>query len=351
MNKKALERHPVVAEDMQTIFDQGADWARFAGKHVVITGANGFLGAYLVEYFSWLNEVKLETAVTIFAVVRNASKLPQRFPHLLGHPWFIPIVQDVCSPLELDRVDFIIHAASPGSPKYYLQDPVGTSRVNVLGTSNLLELARRTGARMLFMSSGAVYGNGDGKESIGEIDFGALDPLDHMACYAEGKRMGETLCASYQRQYGVAAIIARISHTYGPGVDLHDGRALSDFLVDALAGRDITLLSDGRSSRPFCYVADMTAAFVLLLLEGENGSAYNVGIDQEMTILEMAQLIARLSPHPGLEVRHAGAGAQTKEFRPNGHFDLSKMAALGWQPITSPEIGFSRMVRYFTGLL
>lgn len=343
-------RHSVIAEDMAVIQSCPEDWQQFAGKHVIIAGSTGFLAAYLVEFFAWLSEQWPERPVVIHALARHQEKLERRFPHLLGQPWFRPLIQDVCDPLpDLERADFIVHGASSGSPKYYLRDPVGTARSNVLGAMNMLELARRTGARLLFMSSGAVYGNGDSKASIAETDFGALDPLDASACYGEGKRMAETLCADYGRQFGVAAVIARISHTYGPGVALDDGRSFADFVADALAGRDIVLNSDGSSSRPFCYVADATAAFLTLLLRGEGGKAYNVGMDKEMTILELARLVAGLSPHPGLQVRlPPPSGNRQAEFRSNGHFDISRMAQMGWCPTTEPEVGFQRMLRYFT---
>ncbi|MBH3471856.1 NAD-dependent epimerase/dehydratase family protein [Pseudomonas putida] len=342
-------RHSVITEDLALIFSRSEDWQRFAGTHVLIAGATSFLAAYLIEFFASLSERWPEQPVVIHALARDARKLQLRFPHLIGQNWFRPIIQDVCGPLPvLDRIDFIVHAAGAGSPKQYLADPIGTVRANVLGTLNLLELARQQHARLLFMSSGAVYGHGESDKAIGERDFGTLDPLDVSACYGEGKRMAETLCADYYRQYGVVAFMARISHTYGPGIALDDGRSFADFVADALAGRDIVLNSDGSGSRPFSYVGDITAAFLILLLRGEGANAYNVGHDQEISILELARLIARLSPRPGLQVKHQPPSSERQAlFRAGGHFDLTKMERLGWRPITSPEVGFERTLRYF----
>jgi UDP-glucuronate decarboxylase len=342
-------RHPVIAEDLAVIFARDEDWRRFAGCHVLIAGATSFLAAYLVEFFASLSERWPEQPVVIHALARHPEKLRKRFPHLIAQSWFRPIIQDVCDPLPvLERVDFIVHAAGAGSPKQYLSDPIGTTRSNVLGALNLLELARQHSARLLLMSSGAVYGHGESDRPISETDFGALDPLDISACYGEGKRVAETLCADYHRQHGVAAVMARISHTYGPGIALDDGRSFADFVADALAGRDIVLNSDGSGSRPFCYVADATAAFLILLLRGEGGNAYNVGLDQETTILELARLIAGLSPTPGLQVKHPPASLERQAlFRVGGHFNLAKMERLGWRPSILPEVGFARTLRYF----
>lgn len=343
-------RNPVIAEDLQQIFARPEDWQRFAGSHVLIAGATSFLAAYLVEFFASLSERWPDRPVVIHALARNPEKLRRRFPHLCGQSWFQPIIQDVCSPLPaLKQVDFIVHAAGAGSPKQYLSDPIGTTCSNVLGMLNLLEVAKQHQARLLFMSSGAVYGHAQSDEPISESDFGGLDPLDVSACYGEGKRVAETLCADYHRQYGVATVMARISHTYGPGIDLDDGRSFADFVRDALVGRDIVLNSDGSGSRPFCYVSDATAAFLILLLRGEGGNAYNVGLDQETTILELARLIASLSPTPGLKVIHPplNPGRQAL-FRSSGHFDLAKMEGLGWRPSILPQAGFARTLRYFT---
>jgi UDP-glucuronate decarboxylase len=344
-----MPRHPVVTEDMQTIHSSRKDWHRFSGKSVLITGASGFLASYLIEFFSWLNEQATQEPLTIYALGRDANKLDGKFAHLRGRPDFIPLIRDVCEPLEMPRrVDFIVHAASPASPKYYLQDPAGTAKTNTLGTLNMLDLARSAGARLLFMSSGTVYGQGAGALAINETDFGPQDPLDPRACYAEGKRMGEALCAAYSRQYGVHTSIARISHTYGPGVALNDGRVFADFVADAQAGRDIRLSSDGMDSRPFCYVADATAAFLALMLQGESGAAYNVGMDKEMTILELANLLARLAPRKDTRVLlPEGGKTLPSAARSSGHFDISKIGELGWQPTTPPEIGFERTLRYF----
>ncbi|MFG0583269.1 NAD-dependent epimerase/dehydratase family protein [Pseudomonas sp. zjy_9] len=342
-------RHPVIAEDLALILAREEDWQRFAGCHVLIAGATSFLAAYLVEFFASLSERWPEQPVVIHALARYPEKVQKRFPHLIGQSWFRPIIQDVCDPLPaLERVDFIVHAAGAGSPKQYLSDPIGTTRSNVLGALNLLELARQHSARLLLMSSGAVYGHGESDRPISESDFGRLDPLDISACYGEGKRVAETLCADYYRQHGVATVMARISHTYGPGIALDDGRSFADFVADALAGRDIVLNSDGSGSRPFCYVSDATAAFLILLLRGEGGNAYNVGLDQETTILELAKLIARLSPTPGLRVKHPAPSLQRQAlFRSGGHFDLAKMEQLGWRPSILPEAGFARTLRYF----
>lgn len=349
INAPRAQRHPVIAEDMAAIFAKPEDWRSFAGKHVLIAGATSFLAAYLVEFFASLSERWPDQPVVIHALVRYPEKLQRRFPHLLSQHWFRPLVQDVCDPLpELEQVDFIVHAAGAGSPKHYLSDPVGTVKSNVLGVLNLLELARQHQARLLFMSSGAVYGHGESNKPIGESDFGVLDPLDVSACYGEGKRLAETLCADYHRKYGVHTVMARISHTYGPGIALDDGRSFADFVAAALAGRDIVLNSDGSGSRPFCYVADATAAFLILLLRGEGGNAYNVGLDEETTILELAKLIAGLSPTPNLKVSHLPPNsARQALFRSGGHFDLLKMECLGWRPAILPDEGFARTLRYF----
>ena len=215
----------------------------------------------------------------------------------------------------------------------------------------MLALARLHGAKLLFLSSGTVYGEDtSGKQAIAETDFGPLDPLSPRACYGEAKRLAETLCAAYARQYGVHTGIARISHTYGPGLSLDDGRVFTDFIADLLADRDITIKSDGLDSRPFCYISDLIAGLFLILFKGDPGEAYNVGSTDELTIRNLAHLLLDISGKGDLKVDIAGATRDTNAPpRSSGHFDIAKIKRLGWRPSVAPETGFARMYAFYNG--
>ncbi len=340
----------IVAADIAAILAYPLAWERFAGRRVLLTGVTGLIGGYLLEAMAALQSGRDCAPVRIYALARDREKLQVRHGRLLGRDDIAFLVQDVAEPIaDIERVDYIVHTASPASPKRYLADPVGTVQANVAGTRQLLELARSHGARLLYLSSGTVYGNAVGDDgAIAEDRFGPYDPLDARACYTESKRLAETLCASYARQYGVAAVIARLSHTYGPGADLTDGRVFSDFVADAVAGRPIALLGDGSDSRPFLYLADAIQALLLLLLEGRPGQAYNVGAEQETSMHELAAMIARLAGGADYPIaRHGVAAVRPPAPRKTGHFDIGKLKALGWQPSTPPEVGFRRMLDYY----
>jgi nucleoside-diphosphate-sugar epimerase len=211
---------------------------------------------------------------------RSAEQAKSRFHHWLQDDGFSLLVQDVTQSLPHDlKPQLIIHAASPASPKFYRPDPVGTMLPNVVGTLNLLNLARQARTeRFLFFSSAEVYGLfRDPPAAIDETSYGSLDPNDNRSCYAESKRMGEALCSAYALQYGVAATIVRPFHTYGPGMKLNDGRVFADFIRDVVTGQEITLKGDGKDRRSFCYLSDATEAFLHILLHGRPGQAYNVG--------------------------------------------------------------------------
>lgn len=345
-------RHPIVEEDLKRIVSSALPWQRFSGKTVLITGANGFVPAYMVETLLYLNET-VDARINVIALVRNREKAKRRFAHLAGRPDLNIVVQDVREAYSGSATaDFLIHAASQASPKYFGIDPVGTFEANVLGTQRMLELAHRSRSEgFLFFSSGEVYGQpADPTRLVKETDYGSLDPLNVRSCYAEGKRAGETLCACWHAQYGVPAKIVRLSHTYGPGMELNDGRVFADFVADIVAGRNIELKSDGSARRPFCYLADAAIAFFLILLEGKSGEAYNVGSATQTSILNLAETLCRIFPEKNCRVIR-------QERKPDDQyvpspvqgfqFDLSKINALGWHATTSIEEGFRRTVESY----
>jgi len=343
----------IVAEDIEKIIETtDVDWGAFADKRVLITGASGFLPAYMVETLLYLNHAH-NMNVHITALVRNRDNFDKRFCHHLGNPNLTVLVQDVSAPIKLELPHhFIIHAASQASPKYYGVDPVGTLSANVLGTMQLLELARSHPViSFLYFSSGEVYGETQIVPTK-EIDYGYIDPTIVRSCYAESKRMGENMCVSWHAQYQVPAKMVRPFHTYGPGMKLDDGRVYADFVSDILESRSIVVKSAGTASRAFCYLADATAGFFAVLLKGENGVSYNVGNDEaEINIMDLANLLANLYPEKQLKV--------IKEYNPEsmGYLqspitrncpDISRINSLGWVPETNLAEGFKRTIESYS---
>ncbi|KXK69356.1 NAD-dependent dehydratase [Pseudomonas monteilii] len=338
----------VLAADLNGMLAAPLPWEALYGRHILITGASGFIGGHVVEALAWLNRSQPQAHLHLYALARDLEKLRQRMPWLEIPGELTPLIQDVAEPCRLATpVDFIIHAASPASPKDYLQRPVDTIRANTDGTRELLELARDKQARVLFLSSGAVYGDNPWQtEAIAEGDFGREDPLGPRACYSESKRLAETLCLAYHSQYGVDARIARISHCYGPGMRLDDGRAICDLLADILLDRDIQLDSDGSASRPFCYVSDTVLGLFHILLRGKAGHAYNVGETHETSILQLAEkMIAAAGKGGRIEVRRQARSGPAPAVRNSGHFNIDKIRALGWAPLTSLDVGLSKLLQ------
>jgi UDP-glucuronate decarboxylase len=348
------DRHPVVEEDLQYITSLELPWAEFIGKTVLISGANGFLPAYMVETLLYLNELYGAPLIQVIGLVRSRERAQARFRAYHGRSDLRLLVQDVCEPVVLNEpIHVVIHAASQASPKYYGLDPVGTLLPNTLGTYNLLRLAyEKSAIRFLFFSSSEVYGCIDSTHGpVAEDAYGYLDPLELRSCYGESKRLGETMCISWHSQYGVPAVIVRPFHTYGPGMRLDDGRVFADFVSDILHGRDIQMRSNGQAMRAFCYLADAVAGFFTVLLKGTPGQAYNIGNDKgELTVAELAELLVDLAPIRGLKIvsqaHTAGSGyaaSTVARICP----DITRARSLGWQPVTSPREGFARTLRSF----
>ena len=350
----------IIEEDIEQILSAPLPWERFYGKTALITGASGFLASYIVYTLTRLNDRKARAAgapCRILALARNPARAAARLARLGDRDDVTVIPRDVAAPIEPDAaafdgpIDFIIHAASQASPKYFLVDPVGTLLANTAGTQHLLELARRKASEgFLFLSSGEVYGQPT-RIPMAEADYGYLDPATVRACYAEGKRIGETMCVAWAHQHGVPTRIVRPFHTYGPGVDLDDGRVFSDFVADVVQGRDLVIKSDGSARRPFCYIADAVEGFLTVLLNGENATPYNIGNeDAEVSILELADILVDLFPEKRLKrilapQRQSSSYAKSPISR--NCPDTTRARALGWAPRTSIQDGFRRTILSF----
>jgi UDP-glucuronate decarboxylase len=343
----------IITEDLNTIINQFENWDRLKNKTVLISGANGFLPAYLVETLIEVN-TRFNANITIIGLVRNQEKAKARFFKHLENKLLLLIVQDVCELISIDKkIDFIIHAASQASPKYYGIDPVGTLSANVIGTINLAKLGIKNNVEsFLYFSSSEVYGElPESLMPVKENVFGFIDPARVRSCYGESKRMGETICVSYLHQFGLKAKIARPFHTYGPGMMLDDGRVYADFIANVISKKDIILNSDGSARRAFCYLTDATVGFFKILLEGKNGEAYNVGNPkEEYSILELAQLIISLRPELNLKVK---VNLPVKDVNyikstvSKNSPNIDKMNELSWNPNVTVRDGFNRTIKSF----
>lgn len=344
----------ILQNDLTEIFESRDDWSVFINSTILITGANGFLPAYLVYFFQYLNHTFPNYNIRVIGLVRNEHKAKICFENIDSN-FFKLHVQDVALPLTIkDKVDYIIHAASQASPKYYGIDPVGTLNANVLGTINLLEFAKKNTVKsFLYFSSGEVYGQlSEDQIPINENSYGYLDPTNVRSCYAESKRMGENICISYSSQYGIKIKIVRPFHTYGPGLDFLDGRVFADFVSNVVNKQDIKLTSDGSARRAFCYLSDAASGFISILIEGIVGQAYNLGNPkEEYSILELAKIVTSIYPNFNLKVYVDGKLNDNSKYLKSpinrNSPQIDKIQGLGWEPKISIKEGFKRTIDSF----
>ncbi len=328
--------HPLYLEDLNRACEGLGDASALAGRRVLITGITGMIGACLADMLSLLNE-KHGLGMALYGVSRRPEAFAARFPGVT----LLPV--DLNSPArELPEADFIVHAASNAHPAAFSTDPVGTMLCNLRGTLTLLERLRDAGrGRLLFVSTGEIYGDNPAiTDGFAETDFGRVDPMNPRACYPESKRAAETLCASYAAQYGVDAVVARLSYVYGPTLSDANTRADAQFLRKALAGQDIVMKSEGAQVRTYTYVTDAIAGLVTILLKGAAGQAYNVASRLgTVSVRGYAEALARAA---GVSVRFELPSEQERRSYSAVSRAVQKgdkLEALGWRPCVEFEEG------------
>uniref|UniRef100_C6BLW2 NAD-dependent epimerase/dehydratase n=2 Tax=Ralstonia pickettii TaxID=329 RepID=C6BLW2_RALP1 len=305
-------------------------------RRVLVTGGAGFLGSHLCDRL-------LRDGHDVLCVDNFYTGTKRNIAHLLSHPRFEVLRHDVTFPLYVE-VDDIYNLACPASPIHYQHDPVQTTKTSVHGAINMLGLAKRVGARILQASTSEVYGDPHQHPQT-EAYWGNVNPIGVRSCYDEGKRCAETLFMDYRRQHGLDVKVARIFNTYGPRMHPNDGRVVSNFIMQALAGEPITLYGDGLQTRAFCYVDDLIDALVRLMnTPADFAGPVNLGNPHEMSMLDIARQIVTCTRSNSALVFHPLPQDDPTQRCPDITLARDK---LGWEPHTALEVGLARTVAYF----
>jgi UDP-glucuronate decarboxylase len=309
---------------------------KYTRKRVLVTGGAGFLGSHLCEKL--LNEDCDVICLDNFFTGSKAN-----ITHLLDNPFFEVMRHDICFPLYAE-VDEIYNLACPASPIHYQYNPVKTTKTSVHGSINILGLAKRIKAKVLQASTSEVYGDPEIHPQI-ESYWGNVNPIGIRSCYDEGKRCAETLFFDYHRQHGLRIKIARIFNTYGPKMHPNDGRVVSNFIIQALRGKDITIYGDGSQTRSFCYVDDLIEGlFGLMNSQDDFVGPVNLGNPVEFSIVELAGKILNLIKSKSKLIFKPLPGDDPKQRQPDISLARKK---LDWKPNVDLEIGLRKTIDYF----
>jgi UDP-glucuronate decarboxylase len=302
---------------------------------ILVTGGAGFLGSHLCDRL--INESHEILCLDNFFTGRR-----QNIAHLLQNPKFELIRHDVIDPFKVE-VDQIYNLACPASPPHYQYNPIKTTKTSVMGAINCLGLAKRVRARVFLASTSEVYGDPT-VHPQGESYWGNVNPIGRRSCYDEGKRCAETLFFDYHRENGVDIRVVRIFNTYGPRMLADDGRVVSNFIVQALKGENLTVYGDGSQTRSFCYVDDLIEGFVRLMDQEKTVGPVNIGNPGEFTMLELAELVLKKVGGKSKVTNLPLPADDPKQRRPD--ISLAK-EALGWEPRVPLEEGLDRTIAYF----
>ncbi len=334
-------------DDVMSVADMGLPWHKLQNSSVLISGASGLVGSCLVDVIMAKNTSD-GLNCKIYALGRNRAKANDRFGYCINNELFVFVEHDINLPIDdsaFGTVDYVLHMASNTHPVAYASDPIGTITTNIMGTSNMLEFARKHNAkRAVFASSNEIYGENRGDaEFFDEGYSGYINSNTMRAGYPESKRCSEALCQAYIKQYGLDVVVPRLTRSYGPTMLMSDTKAVSQFIKKGLAKEDIVLKSAGTQYYSFTYVADAVSGLITVMLLGENGEAYNIADESsDIMLKDLAEIIACASGTRVVfelpdEVEKAGFSVATK-----ARLAGNKIKALGWKPLYGIEDGIKR---------
>jgi len=310
-------------------------------KTILVTGGAGFIGSHLCEKL-------LNQGSRVICLDNFFTGARKNIKHFLKNKDFKLIKSDIARPIKLkEKIDEIYNLACPASPIHYQKDPVETVRTNVLGAINTLELAKKLKAKVFQASTSEIYGD-PLEHPQKETYFGNVNCLSPRACYDEGKRCAETLFMDYHRQYGVNIAIMRIHNTYGPRMALDDGRVVSNFIVQTLKNRPITVYGDGKQTRSFMYIDDLIEAIIKLMAKKNFIGPINVGNPNEMKIIDLAKRIVKLTGSRNKLVYNSLPQDDPQRRKPD--ISLAKKV-LAWQPKVNLEDGLKKTIEYFRQII
>lgn len=308
---------------------------------ILITGGAGFIGSHLCRRL-------IGEGHSVICLDNLFTGAKENVQDLLGCNRFELIIQDVTQPITLEHIDQIYNLACPASPIHYQYNPVKTIETNVIGAINVLNLARKTGARVLQASTSEVYGDPQVHPQQEEY-WGNVNPIGIRSCYDEGKRAAETLFFDYHRQHGVDIKVVRIFNTYGPNMQKDDGRVVSNFIVQAIEGKDITIYGDGSQTRSFCYVSDLVEGIYRLMNSDESITGpVNIGNPAEFTVKQLAEMIIEMTKSKSRIVYKPLPEDDPRKRKPDITLANYK---LGWSPVVEIHEGLEKTIKYFEEFL
>ncbi|MCR5376621.1 MAG: NAD(P)-dependent oxidoreductase [Lachnospiraceae bacterium] len=334
--------------DLDIITNSAVNWRMYQDCTVLITGATGRIGRYILETLADV-DIRYNLNMRILGLARSEEKAKAVFDNLLEFPNIDFLYQDVNKEIEYDgKIDYIYHTAGPAAPKDY-DRPVETLWAHVNGTHNVMECARaHETKRVFYVSTVETFGEWKSDEHIKESDMGIMRHLNSRACYPEAKRLCETMLATYKQEYGVSYCGVRLSHTLGPGVSLTDGRGFAEFMDCVLKNEDIVLHSDGSAVRTYTYVADAVNAMFLIMDKGED-VLYNVANEENLiSIRDLAEMLVTLLPDRTCKVRFTSEASKL-QYLPFklAVLDTSRIRDLGWRPVTDLKTMFTWTMESF----